>query len=108
MFTIEKIEYRPAKEGDWFWDRFFDKPVKAENNCTDSMIILIGYEPEKFVPKGRRDYYVPGITDEKLYDSYCWEGDETNDIHFERGLCYPYTEEGKQQAIEHAKRMLEV
>ena len=107
MFTIEKIEYRPAKEGDWFWDRFFDKPVKAENNCTDSMIILIGYEPEKFVPRDGEMYYVADPTIVEMFCEYEWYDDDVDDSCLKRGLVYPCTDEGKQQAIEHAKRMLE-
>lgn len=55
-----------------------------------------------FVPKyGERHYYADPICPD-----FCME-DSASALHLaENGLCYPYTEEGKQAAILHAKAML--
>ena len=109
MFTIEKIEYRPAKKGEWFWNRINSRVQKAIGGFDESAIVLIGYEPEKFVPEENEDYYYADVACEDLYDdSYFNYDDDTDNFRLEHGLCYPYTEEGRAQAIEHAKRMLEV
>ena len=108
MFTIEKIEYRPAKTGEWVWDRISKKPIKALG-LDENRIVLIGYEPEKFVPKEGEDYYMPEVRYDELYDEDFWDGaDATDKFRLKHNLVYPYTEEGKAQAIEHAKRMLGV
>jgi len=67
------------------------------------------YKPERWVPKDGEMYYYPhpALTRQTGF------GCRYIDSQFERfrldnGLCYPFTEEGKQAAIAHAKRMLEV
>lgn len=107
-FTIEKIEYRLAKKGEIYWHRELNKPCKSEGGHIDPVIVLIGYEPVKFVPKDGEDYCAPDSTVPKLYTGYVWENDNIDNFRLERGLVYPYTKEGKQQAIEHARKMLEV
>ena len=81
MFTIEKIEYRPAKKGEWYWNRGSDKAYKAERDSQpdDFVIILIGYEPEKFVPKEGEDYYMPEVRYDELYDEDFWDGADATD-----------------------------
>lgn len=111
MFKVEKIEYRPAKKGEWFWDRALDKVCQSRHDCTgygDSMVVLIGYEPEKFVPKRGEYYYMPDPIDNNLYTKHPFYGNDDGNFRLEHNLVYPYTEEGKAQAIAHAKRMLEV
>ena len=49
-------------------------------------------------------YYVPDILEEKLYCLYQWLGDELDMGCKERGLAF----RTKEEAIEAAKKMLEV
>lgn len=110
MFKIEKIEYRPAKKGEWIWNTGLDKPDKASYNYESEYtnIVLIGYEPEKFVPEENEQYYTPAPTILEQCSAITWLRWDVDIYRLKNNLCYPYTDEGKRQAIEHAKKMLEV
>jgi hypothetical protein len=59
-----------------------------------------------FKPKDGEDYYAIDLTDKSFYVEFMWRDDEMDFTLCERGLCYPYTKQGKQAAILHAKAML--
>jgi hypothetical protein len=62
----------------------------------------IGFEPEI-----GEDYCFPSISKRHLHSFRTYVEDYNEDmIYVENDLCYPYTEEGKQAAILHAKAML--
>lgn len=63
-----------------------------------------------FTPKVDEDYFVVDLTLNCLYDMYMCLGSSYNytKLLVERGLVYPYTEEGKQAAILHAKALLNI
>jgi hypothetical protein len=62
----------------------------------------IGFEPEI-----GEDYCFPSISKRHLHSFRTYVEDYNEDmIYVENDLCYPYTEEGKQAAIRHAKAML--
>jgi hypothetical protein len=60
-----------------------------------------------FKPQPNQDYYYPaphntgGYVCDVYYDCRRW-----HQYRASKGLCYPFTEEGKQAAILHAKAML--
>lgn len=54
----------------------------------------------------RTDFYTPCIHSDKLYSSGSHHRYNDCQNISDRGLCYPYTEEGKQAAILHSKAML--
>lgn len=62
-----------------------------------------------FMPKDGVNYYRPDISDISLFkaDCFCLRFDGVVRMSY-MGLCYPYTEEGKQAAILHAKAMLAI
>ena len=59
-----------------------------------------------FRPNHGEDYYAIDLTDKRFYVEFKWRDDEMDFTLHERDLCYPFTEEGKQAAILHAKAML--
>ena len=87
-----------------FWDEIeFEVPHQPPR-----MKLIHGVEvPDiSFVPDVGEQYYYPLPSDSRFYGfsviAQCADSDQRN--HF--GLCYPFTEEGKQAAILHAKAML--
>ena len=67
------------------------------------------YEPEKWAPKEGEAYYYPDTNKPDLWEVIPFKHNHRNDKHRrDNGLCYPYTDEGQDAAIAHAKRMLAV
>ena len=67
------------------------------------------YEPEKWAPTDNVKYYYPDTNKPDLWAMTIFKPDHQNDIfRRDNGLCYPHTDEGKDAAIAHAKRMLAV
>jgi hypothetical protein len=59
-----------------------------------------------FHPTDETDYYYPATNDD-MFDTTTYYNEYTSDrFRSTNNLCYPYTEEGKQAAILHAKAML--
>lgn len=65
-------------------------------------------EPEKWRPNVNKRYYYPDPVYNALYGVCTWTGYSYEEHRSRQNLVYPYTEEGKAQAIAHAKKMLEV
>jgi len=87
-----------------FWDEIkFEIPPQSPR-----MKLIHGVEVPDIVfkPGLGEDYYAVDFTDKGFYVEYDWGGDELDYTLYERGLCYPFTEEGKKAAILHAKAML--
>jgi hypothetical protein len=88
-----------------FWDEIkFEVPVQPPR-----MKLVHGVEvPDiSFVPKEDEYYYYPSIEMPAFYGFTYFDTTNINDIlKNKHGLCYPYTEQGKQAAILHAKAML--
>jgi hypothetical protein len=59
-----------------------------------------------FRPSHGEDYYAVDLTDKGFYVEFNWGDDEMDFVLYERDICYPFTKEGKQAAILHAKAML--
>lgn len=60
-----------------------------------------------FAPKDGEPYFFPEPTHPDMFDDLIFDGSDMIDQHnCHFNLCYPYTEEGKQAAILHAKSML--
>ena len=67
------------------------------------------YEPEKWAPKKDEAYYYPCTISSYQWAVTIFKPDHQNDIfRRDNGLCHPHTDEGKDAAIAHAKRMLAV
>jgi len=87
-----------------FWDEIkFEIPAQPLR-----MKLIHGVEvPDiSFRPKHGEDYYALDLTDGAFYVEFKWKDDQMDFTLYERDLCYPITEEGKQAAILHAKAML--
>jgi hypothetical protein len=87
-----------------FWDEIkFEVPVQPPR-----MKLIHGVEvPDiSFEPKFGEFYYTPDIQSRILYNEYKHGNSHHTICEIERSLCYPYTEQGKQAAILHAKAML--
>jgi len=67
------------------------------------------YKPERWEPKEGELYYHPLILPGVMYACTHFNSDFAPDIFYlDNGLCYPFTEEGRQAAIARTKRMLAV
>jgi hypothetical protein len=86
-----------------FWDEIkFEIPVQPPR-----MRLINGIEvPDiSFKPRKEEHFYHP-VLDKVLYNQSTYLSYGIDDFRVAHGLCYPYTEEGKQAAILHAKAML--
>ena len=67
------------------------------------------YEEEKWIPAPGAFYYHPDPLSECLFVRFVWHDGGKDDLfRLSNGLVFPYTEEGKWQAVERARKMLEV
>jgi len=67
------------------------------------------YKPERWVPKDGEMYYYPNPASTRQIGFGCRSiGSQFDRFLLDNGLCYPFTEEGKQAAIARTKRMLAV
>lgn len=59
-----------------------------------------------FIPKDGEQYCYPVINSPKLFGEFRYYGGEMDTHLLRHGLCYPYTEEGREAVILHTKAML--
>ena len=87
-----------------FWDEVeFEAPVKPPRT---KLIHGVEVPDISFKPKDGEDYYAIDLADKRFCVEFEWRDDAMDFTLYERGLCYPVTEEGKKAAILHAKAML--
>jgi hypothetical protein len=86
---------------------FWDKPKVTAPPQPPRTKLIHGVEiPDtSFEPKEREYFYYP-VLDKVLYNQSTYLSYDIDRFRVENGLCYPYTEEGKQAAILHAKALL--
>ena len=89
---------------------FWDKPKVTAPLQPPRTKLINGIEVpnNSFRPSHGEDYYAIDLADKRFYVEFKWRDDEMDFVLYERDLCYPFTEEGKQAAILHAKAMLGV
>ena len=104
-YTLEGKSFRLDMNPTLFWDevKFVipQKPIK--------MKLVHGVEvPDiSFQPKLNENYYYPNPDNPSLKSNTFYSWGSSDDNHrAKHGLCYPYTVEGKEAAILHAKAML--
>ncbi len=106
-FMVDGRNYKDHLNQELFWDEIkFEVPVQPPR-----MKLIHGVEVPNisFVPKEDEYYYYPSIEMPAFYGFTYFDTTNINDIlKNKHGLCYPYTEQGKQAAILHAKAMLGV
>jgi hypothetical protein len=103
-FTMKGFYYKDKPVQCLFWNECtIEAPIKPK-----PMKIINGFEIPNisFKPNSGDHCYIPTPTHPYLcmHLYYCFN--ETNKHLRDNNLCYPYTEEGKQAAILHAKAML--
>lgn len=59
-----------------------------------------------FYPNIDKEYYYPSPSCEDFYENTSYEDYEADRHRANYGLCYPFTDEGKEAAILHSKAML--
>ena len=93
-------EFYKIGKGVYEWD-------DSDESADEYDIYTRSEEVEEWKPKEEEDVYITCLNVKNFYmdDIYLSDCDETS---FERGLVFPYTEEGKQQAITLSKRMIEL
>ena len=87
-----------------FWDEIkFKVPTQPQR-----MKLINGIEvPDiSFTPKERDRYYVPAPTLPDFYNECRFHNFSEDYYRAEKGMCYPFTRDGQQAAIQHAKAML--
>jgi hypothetical protein len=102
-YTIQGVETH-IQNRTLFWQE-----IKFEAPAQPVRIKLInGVEiPDiSFKPSSCIDCYTPLLSYSELYRHVYYLPNETNKHLSTNGLCYPFTEEGKQAAILHTKAML--
>jgi hypothetical protein len=103
IFTYEGYFHDNVHIQSLFWDEIvFEVPIKRKTKVINGIEIPdISFKPDSYI-----DYYTPLPTHPELHRHAYYIPNETN-VHLStNGLCYPFTEEGKQVAILHAKAML--
>lgn len=94
------------------WESLIGNPVwnsEFEYRRKPKFKIIHGVEvPDiSFVPKDGEHYFHPDTATSSLVNYEKFNPDFSGELRMsELGLCYPYTDEGKQAAIIHAKIML--
>jgi hypothetical protein len=104
-FTIEGYYYEDMPIQSLFWDEIDIKaPVKP---VTTKVINGVEIPDISFKPNEAEACYVASPTRPSLYDQivYFYPSELNNHLR-DSNLCYPYTDEGRQVAILHAKAML--
>jgi hypothetical protein len=103
-YTFEGYFYIDLPIQSLFWDRVdieaSVKPVGVK------MVNGVEIPDISFKPKQGEQYYVPSPTYPDLYHSSFFYSCEVDYYRSINGLCYPFTNEGKQAAILHTKAML--
>jgi hypothetical protein len=103
-FTPEGYFYKDAHIQSLFWDEvYIEAPVKLVPTKTINGIEIPNIS---FKPNPGEYCYSPSPNLPELYIHVYYYPNETSDHLSNNGLCYTYTEEGKQAAIMHAKAML--
>jgi hypothetical protein len=103
-FTVKGCFYKSSPTQSLFWNEIsIEAPVKPV-----AMKIVNGVEISdiSFKPEHEEHYYMPYPTSTCAYQSSIFYSCEEDYYRSNNNLCYPYTEEGKQAAISHAKAML--
>lgn len=89
---------------------YWDKPEIIAPSAPPTIKLINGIEvPDiSFQPKENERYYFPKPTYKNLYSSndYNSEFEEEDVYQAQNGMCYPYTNAGKEAAILHGKAML--
>ena len=97
---------------------YYDGAVLCINNVAydapeltlDELFALArdGWKEPRWKPEEGEAYVLADPTSEKFHINTLWDGDESSLLWYKRGLVFPNTKEGKGQAVELAKKMLEV
>jgi hypothetical protein len=104
-FTVEGF-YRKGKHIQClFWNEcVIEAPTKP---LTMKLVHGVEVPNISFHPTYETDYYYPDTTEADMFDTTTYYDSYSSDtFRSANNLCYPYTEEGKQAAILHAKAML--
>jgi hypothetical protein len=104
-FTVEGFYYRNKPTQSLFWNEYtIEAPVKP---LPIKLIHGVEVPDISFHPTNETAYYYPETTTDSMVGSteYC-EMFTADRFRSANNLCYPFTEEGKQAAILHAKAML--
>lgn len=103
--TKEMDGYEPEEVGGM---DFYDAPLLHNFSPTPKTKLIHGVEvPDiSFVPGENEWCYFPDPADPELFCEMYDKSPKRYPHRVGYGLCYPYTEEGKQAAILHAKAML--
>jgi hypothetical protein len=105
-FTLEGKSFKPDLNPTLFWDEL--KFVVPEQPPRAKLIHGVEIPNISFQPKEQERYYFPKPTSKNFFSSndYSSEYEKEDVYQAQNGLCYPYTDEGKEAAILHAKAML--
>jgi hypothetical protein len=104
-FTLEGKAFRLDLNPTLFWDEL--KFVVPEQPPRTKLINGVEVPDTSFQPKADEDYYFPSPDIPSMcYDTRYRPSNSTDRYRAKNGMCYPYTEKGRQAAILHAKAML--
>jgi hypothetical protein len=104
FFTLEGFHYKGNPSQCLFWDECtIEAPAKP---VTMKLVHGIEVPDISFHPTDGTAYYYPATNDD-MYSTTTYYSKYLSDrFRSDNNLCYPYTKEGKQAAILHAKAML--
>jgi hypothetical protein len=103
-FTLKGYCYDNLPTQSLFWNEVdIEAPIKPVG-----IKVVNGIEiPDiSFNPEHGEQYYMPWPTSTHAHHSSIFQSCEEDYYRRDNNLCYPFTEEGKQAAIAHAKAML--
>lgn len=100
VFTDGK-ENRDDLNRTWFWD---EVQIKAPEKRIRMKLVHGKEVPDLSMRIDfGKNYYFPDFTKKELYGSSKWKDRDEDFLLLEEGMCYPFTEAGKQAAILHTK-----
>jgi len=105
VYTMDGKQYTSDTTQRLFWDEIkFEAPTQPPRM---KLINGIKVPDITFNPEYGQQYYFPIVYRRGHYSYRVYVEDyEEDEFYVENNLCYPFTEEGKQAAILHAKAML--
>lgn len=101
-------ETRCPKAGEWFKDVYFYTQATRDYTCGIYPIYTMQEIKEEWKPKENERYYFPSIYNPDYFDvTHFCSDNELDKNRLQLGLCYPWTDEGKELVIQKAKQILE-
>lgn len=95
-------------KGEWFYNNTTYMLAPVDYDGIKYEIVIRTETVEEWKPRENERYYFPSIYDPNYFDAtYFCSNSVFDKNRLQLGLCYPWTDEGRELAIQKAKQILE-